>query len=584
MAGFTDKPMEKIASDIFGLDNYIHGLSAFILECDTPMTIAIQGDWGSGKTSMMNMIKEHLGEKIVPIWFNTWQFSQFNMGDQLALFLMNSMVEAFGINDEKSDNIRKKLGMLAKLSKNAAVVLTDTLVGGKAAEFVESGLNKSSDIMSEKVNIVKEINFIKNQFQDCVNSSLKENQKDRVVIFVDDLDRLQPSKAVELLEVLKIFLDCDSCVFVLAIDYQVVSQGVKQKYGSLIGEEKGKSFFDKIIQVPFKMPVAQYDVFKYVSSMLKSIGIDSGDDEVTTYIAIIQSSIGCNPRSMKHLFNAYLLLSKVATPQMLDTMWKKKVLFGVLCLQLSFESVYNYISNNRMGITDTFLSALSNKDKFLEYADVDLLRKDFGFETDDEEDRMIRFMKNFTKVIDRDGNLIFSDDELLDFASVIGFSTITSATKEKNVEDDDERWRFRRATRQIVKNLNDMLKAKYGLEFGVYQSNSDRGNWKFYYATSWKWLYKSHYPFSLNINIKSDLISQRFGYEFVLKPEKQTTANDMFELLGPFDLMNVFPFDKQNGSYIWTLPLENDDDEIFIRKVFDDTSTILEVLKDCFYE
>ena len=133
---------------------------------------------------MMNMIKEHLGEKIVPIWFNTWQFSQFNMGDQLALFLMNSMVEAFGINDEKSDNIRKKLGMLAKISKNAAVVLTDTLVGGKAAEFVESGLNKSSDVMSEKVNIVKEINFIKNQFQDCVNSSLKENQKDRIVIFV----------------------------------------------------------------------------------------------------------------------------------------------------------------------------------------------------------------------------------------------------------------------------------------------------------------------------------------------------------------------------------------------------------------
>ena len=48
--------------------------------------------------------------------------------------------------------------------------------------------------------------------------------------------------------------------------------------------------------------------------------------------------------------------------------------------------------------------------------------------------------------------------------------------------------------------------------------------------------------------------------------------------------MNVFPFDKRNGSYIWTLPLENDDDEIFIRKVFDDASSILEVLKECFYE
>ena len=87
--GYTDKPVEKLTEDSFGIKTYINGLCQFIVSCDTPMTISIQGDWGSGKTSMMNMIKEHLGEKIVPIWFNTWQFSQFNMGDQLALFLLS---------------------------------------------------------------------------------------------------------------------------------------------------------------------------------------------------------------------------------------------------------------------------------------------------------------------------------------------------------------------------------------------------------------------------------------------------------------------------------------------------------------
>jgi uridine kinase len=43
------------------------------------MTIAIQGDWGSGKTSMMNMIQEQLDDRVVSTWFNTWQYSQFNM-------------------------------------------------------------------------------------------------------------------------------------------------------------------------------------------------------------------------------------------------------------------------------------------------------------------------------------------------------------------------------------------------------------------------------------------------------------------------------------------------------------------------
>ena len=85
---------------------------------------------------------------------------------------------------------------------------------------------------------------------------------------------------------LKLFLDCDNCVFVLAIDYAVVSQGVKQKYGELIGEEKGKSFFDKIIQVPFKMPVAQYDVKNYVTASLQALGIAVSDVEAEAYVKL----------------------------------------------------------------------------------------------------------------------------------------------------------------------------------------------------------------------------------------------------------------------------------------------------------
>lgn len=152
------------------------------------------------------------------------------------------------------------------------------------------------------VDMPQVINDLKERFQQADNAKLEESGKDRLVIFIDDLDRLHPRKAVELLEILKLFLDCDRCVFVLAIDYEVVSQGVKQKYGELIGEEKGRSFFDKIIQVPFKMPVAQYDIQNYVMRTMGEVGVQIEEKEINTYVRLIQASVGCNPRAMKRLF------------------------------------------------------------------------------------------------------------------------------------------------------------------------------------------------------------------------------------------------------------------------------------------
>ena len=65
--GYNDSPISSLDKDLFDMRQYVEGLRNFILECQTPMTISIQGDWGSGKTSMMNMIESELGEKIVSI-------------------------------------------------------------------------------------------------------------------------------------------------------------------------------------------------------------------------------------------------------------------------------------------------------------------------------------------------------------------------------------------------------------------------------------------------------------------------------------------------------------------------------------
>ncbi len=84
VCGLCDLPCDSKDKMKFGIDNYIDGLCAFIKECQTPLSIALQGEWGTGKTSFINVIKQNLEDDcFTTIYFNTWQYSQFNMAESL---------------------------------------------------------------------------------------------------------------------------------------------------------------------------------------------------------------------------------------------------------------------------------------------------------------------------------------------------------------------------------------------------------------------------------------------------------------------------------------------------------------------
>ncbi len=93
--GMTDINSCHVGDDKFDIDNYIHGLRDFIVHCNTPMTIAIHGDWGTGKTSIMEMVIDDIENgladdvgKITSIKFNTWEYSQFNLAAQLPMVMI----------------------------------------------------------------------------------------------------------------------------------------------------------------------------------------------------------------------------------------------------------------------------------------------------------------------------------------------------------------------------------------------------------------------------------------------------------------------------------------------------------------
>lgn len=367
------------------------------------MTISIQGSWGSGKTSIMKMVEHEIENDVIPVFFNTWQFSQFELGNSLAFSMIKVLLNK--LQDDDS------------FIKHFTSVCSNALTSALKSVSIYN-INLDLKKCTEKTvddNYAEQIENLHQHFQEVVDRACEREHKDRVVIFVDDLDRLVPSKAVELLEVLKLFLDCKQCVFVLAIDYEVVIRGAIKKYGfasynsEKIDEkernreyEKGKSFFDKIIQVPFKVPVAVYDIKNYLKDGFNKINLKIDDNDLQDYIDLCASSIGSNPRSLKRLLNAFLLLTFIGEGSIdLNNKDKAKLLFAALCLQQYNEKIYNLIVSHckcdlnddyqvKLCISDLYnlLSELSNEEEncndinddygtdFLA-SDLDLYRKSF---------------------------------------------------------------------------------------------------------------------------------------------------------------------------------------------------------------
>jgi GH25 family lysozyme M1 (1,4-beta-N-acetylmuramidase) len=96
----------------------------------------------------------------------------------------------------------------------------------------------------------------------------------RFVIFVDDLDRCKPEKAVEVLEAIMLLLtdvDGDPYIVFLGIDARVLVKAVEERYGKVLVDAgiTGYEFLDKIVQIPFRIPHAnEEDMKKYVRALL----------------------------------------------------------------------------------------------------------------------------------------------------------------------------------------------------------------------------------------------------------------------------------------------------------------------------
>lgn len=272
-SSIIDVPRKHDQEDLFGIKVYQDALIRYIKLTDTPITIALQGEWGSGKTSLMNLLRWNLCDTddapYFPIWINTWQYSLMKSANQAIMSILEGIVNQIGAlnpDEAKWAESKKKIGGIFKKMATVGAKVAVSAIGGEGDvvdDLFESDDKPSSDIVR-----------LKEEIAALIDQALQKNpDKQGFTFYIDDLDRIDPPVAVEILELLKNIFDLEKCVFILAIDYDVVIKGLKPKFGELTekNEREFRSFFDKIIQLPFSMPVATYTVDTFLVDALKKI-------------------------------------------------------------------------------------------------------------------------------------------------------------------------------------------------------------------------------------------------------------------------------------------------------------------------
>lgn len=269
---------------------------------DRPLSFGIHGDWGAGKSSVLEMIQNKVDGLNQPnsdfyccIRFNGWKHQGF---EDSKIALMSSIVSDLSViasEKAKSDEtllekIKKRIGKLwkninwmtvaktgVKVSVGLATGTTPIMLATSLPELIKD-IGSSDDKMNQAISTAK--SFFKNEaftessedtssntefkdFQNNFEMLLEEAGIKKLIVLIDDLDRCIPSVAIEILEAVKLFMFTSKTVFVIAADEGMIKYAVKSHFPDVIREEEGENssfgfadkYLEKIIQVPFRIPV-----------------------------------------------------------------------------------------------------------------------------------------------------------------------------------------------------------------------------------------------------------------------------------------------------------------------------------------
>lgn len=315
-----------------------------------PVTVGIEGDWGSGKTSMLKLLATELRqcEGVVVIETHPWEYDPATDPKATLIAEVLAAIHKVAAESESlTDTVREKFRALAKRIK---VSKTIKLAVNSALSMGLPKVEELLGLFSDDAETVPDptLQGFREEF-----ASLMAQLADirRVVVLVDDLDRCLPETVVAALEAVKLFLSVPKMAFVIAADRRAAAHAVATKYEpSPQAAELGRQYLEKIIHIPVRVPaLGQADSRAYLALLMleqrlddgpalssfiehcnarrsagegdvlqglpqESLSADAkGDLQLAAMLApVLFERLNGNPRRLKRFLNAYWLRATVA--------------------------------------------------------------------------------------------------------------------------------------------------------------------------------------------------------------------------------------------------------------------------------
>jgi len=266
-----------------------------------PITVGVHGDWGAGKSSVLEMIESALeqDESVLCIKFNGWRFQGFEDA-KIALIegIVTELVEKRPALQKTADAVKdifKRIDWLKVAKAGGNILLTangiplpgqidkmvEVLKGVKDdPEKVEAAINQAQSFLKAGVsqNLPAEVN----EFRKAFDSLLDAAGVSQLIVLVDDLDRCLPDTAIETLEAIRLFVFTSKTAFVIAADEAMIEYAVRKHFPDLpdtTGQQTyARNYLEKLIQVPFRIPpLGEMETRIYVALLL--VGAELGEDD-----------------------------------------------------------------------------------------------------------------------------------------------------------------------------------------------------------------------------------------------------------------------------------------------------------------
>jgi KAP family P-loop domain len=292
---------------------------------DDPLVVGIFGEWGAGKSHLLGMVlkkaqdlaKQRVAYRnqdagfglTVPVFFQPWKYEhETHLLVPLMLHILAALKDYAGQSQTTGESIRQaaeKAGdQLVKAMPMVVQLFEKAWVGTKAALTVADptmatmGLALAKGLaayvtkpQASKRRAATELTHSEDgrfyyQLHEIFKHITRPGKHPSVLpdlkidaevhinfgIFIDDLDRCLPEKAVQSLELIKTVFNVESFAFVLALDDEVIERGIGHRYKDYELQDKkpkmpitGFEYLEKIVHLPFRLPaLTQHDALAFI--------------------------------------------------------------------------------------------------------------------------------------------------------------------------------------------------------------------------------------------------------------------------------------------------------------------------------